>query len=55
MKDTLTYIGNTLMLAVMADLFILSFALMQILAEGQTGYWSPFWKWQVEIIISVLG
>ncbi len=39
---------------VLADIFILTFALFQISNGEQTGEWSAYWIWQAKIIVSII-
>lgn len=53
-KTTLTVTGQTIAFLVMLDLLILFTSLAQVMTEGRTGYWSPFWRAQAEAVISLL-
>ena len=50
-KQTFAIATEAIALAVTLDLLILFASLTQIMAEGQTGYWSPFWRTQAELVL----
>lgn len=54
MRDALKIAGGVVAGAILLDIFILTFAMLQLGIEGQTGYWSPFWAGQARFIISIL-
>ena len=39
---------------VAVDLMILFFALLQIMTENTSGYWSPFWTFQADLLLRFL-
>jgi hypothetical protein len=43
-----------IVLLVAVDLIILFTSLAQIVLEGRTGYWNPFWRLQAELVIKLL-
>ena len=43
-----------IVLLVAVDLIILFTSLAQIVLEGRTGYWNPFWRVQAEFVIKLL-
>ena len=53
-KKTLISITQIITFLVMLDMMILSISLGQIIAERQSGYWSPFWQVQAEAVLSIL-
>ena len=54
MKNVLKTIGGVIAGLIALDILILTFALLQVGLEGQTGYWSPFWMEQARFIIGLL-
>lgn len=46
--------GYFLLLLAALDLFVLFASLAQVAVEGRTGYWSPFWAKQAEVVAMVL-
>ncbi len=53
-KKTFAIAAETAATLIALDLLILFASLAQITAEGQSGYWSPFWKTQAEIVLSII-
>lgn len=52
-KKTLISITQFVTFLVMLDAMILFVSLAQITTEGQSGYWSPFWQTQVQMVLSI--
>lgn len=50
-----SYIGGTILLLVGLNFLILFASMAQIGLEGKTGYWNPYWRWQAEAVLSVVG
>jgi hypothetical protein len=50
-KKTFAVAAEAIALLVTFDLLILFASLAQIAAEGQTGYWNPFWRAQAELVL----
>lgn len=48
------YAGGTILLLFAFNCLILFASLMQVVTEERTGYWSPYWRWQAEAVISVV-
>jgi hypothetical protein len=53
-KKTLVPITQVVIFLVMLDMMILFISLGQIIAERQSGYWSPFWQVQAETVLGIL-
>lgn len=53
LKGIASYIGGTILLLVGLNFLILFASMAQLGLEGQTGYWSPYWRWQAEAVLSV--
>ena len=54
MTNVLKTIGGVIAGLITLDIFILTFALLQVGVGEQTGYWSPFWMEQARFIIGLL-
>lgn len=50
-KQSFAIATEAIALLVTLDLLILFASLAQIMAEGQTGQWSPFWRAQAELVL----
>jgi len=53
-KKTLVPITQVVIFLVMLDMMILFISFGQIIAERQSGYWSPFWQVQAEAVLGIL-
>ena len=47
-------IGEAILFLMAIDFVILIFGLMQVAQGNASMVWSPFWRWQAEIIVKVL-
>jgi hypothetical protein len=52
-KKTFVCVTQVIILLVMLDMMILSVSLAQIMTEGQSGYWNPFWLTQAQMVSSI--
>lgn len=50
-KKTFTIASEAIAFLVTLDMLILFASLAQIMVEGQTGQWSPFWRVQAEMVL----
>lgn len=50
-KKTFTIVSEAIAFLVTLDMLILFASLTQIMVEGQTGQWSPFWRAQVDLVL----
>ena len=50
-KKTFTIASEAIAFMVTIDMLILFASLAQIVMEGQTGYWNPFWRAQAELVL----
>jgi hypothetical protein len=53
-KEILKTIGLIILFLLVIDLLILVISLSQVVIEGRTGYWSPFWLWQARFLVRLL-
>ena len=53
-KNILQTLGYGLAILIAIDLLILFAGLLQIGIEDRTGYWSPFWRTQAEVLIKII-
>lgn len=53
-KKTIVCATQLAAFLVMLDMMILFASLAQITAEGQSGYWSPFWSSQAKLAMNIL-
>ncbi len=53
-KTFLIGAAQAILIIAALDVLILFTALGQVALEGRTGYWSPFWRWQAERVVSLL-
>lgn len=54
MKTIIKYFSLSVLIAVLLDLTILFFSLLQLGVEGRTGEWHPFWRNQAQFIINLI-
>jgi len=54
MRKALTNIYYVIVALIMFDVMILMTSIAQLAYEGQTGYWSPFWRIQAEFFINLI-
>jgi len=52
-KKTLISITQFITFLVMLDLMILIVSLAQTTTEDRSGYWSPFWQTQAQMVLSI--
>ena len=50
-KKTFTIASEAIAFLVTLDMLILFASLAQIMVEGQTGHWSPFWRAQADLVL----
>ncbi|MFA5961976.1 MAG: hypothetical protein WC848_04810 [Parcubacteria group bacterium] len=53
-KKTIVCATQLAVFLVMLDIMILFISLAQITADGQSGYWSPFWSAQAKLALNIL-
>lgn len=53
-KKTFTIASEAIALLATLDMLILFASLAQIMVEGQSGYWNPFWRTQAEMVLTLL-
>lgn len=51
MRKIASGIVTGLLVAALLDIMILFTGLAQIVYEGRTGYWNPFWRAQAEFVV----
>ncbi len=54
MKNIASGIANGIMLLMVLDVLILFTGLAQIVYEGRSGYWNPFWSWQAQQVVRLM-
>lgn len=50
-KKTFTIASEAIAFLVTLDMLILFASFTQIMVEGQTGHWSPFWRAQADLVL----
>lgn len=53
-KKTISCVTQAIALLVMLDLMILFVSLAQTTTEDRSGYWSPFWQTQAQMVLRIV-